>query len=310
MVTRALFAFAVVATAVVGIAGCKPNFGTPTSLVNDERILGVRATPPDLVPGNTAAFEALVVGPSGTEAMPNLDWALCTTPKPLDENNIVSSACLGSGDGIVDVGMGPTVMAKIPANACQLFGPDPPPQMVGQPPLRPRDPDITGGYYQPLRLSEGRVTGFALERIQCELTNAGADIAVQFGMTYVANTNPMLEPMTATVGGAAVTLDALPAGKSIDFTVGWPASSVESFPVFDETAGTLVTHRESMRVSWFVTDGAFVHDVTGRDETDPATSTDNSWTAPTTPGPVHLWLVLRDSRGGIDYAAYELTVTP
>jgi hypothetical protein len=306
MVTRVLACCVVVAT----VAGCKPNFGTPTSLVNDERILAVRATPPELAPGNAAAFDALVVSPSGTEAMPNLDWALCTTPKPLDENNIVSSACLGSGNGVVDVGTGATVMATIPPSACALFGPDPPPQMVGMPPLRPRDPDITGGFYQPLRLSEGSVTGFALERITCELTNAGADIAAQFAMTYVANTNPTLDPMTATVGGSAVTLDALPAGKAVDFAVDWPAASVESYPVFDESAGMLVTHRESMRVSWFASDGAFTHDVTGRDETDPATSTDNVWTAPTTPGPVHMWLVLRDSRGGIDYAAYELTVTP
>ena len=306
MVMRVLFGCALVALA----AGCKPNFGTPASLVNDERILAVRATPPEVTPGNAAAFDALVVSPSGTEAMPNLDWAFCLTPKPLDENNIVSSACLGGGNGVTDVGMGPTVMATIPIKACQLFGPDPPPQMVGQPPLRPRDPDVTGGYYQPLRLSEGSVTGFALERITCELTNAGSDIAAQFGMTYVANTNPTLLPMTATLDGAAVDLTALPAGKAIDFTVGWPAASVESYPVFDATAGALVTNRESMRVSWFVTAGAFVHDVTGSDEDDLATTTDNSWTAPTTPGPVHLWLVLRDSRGGIDYAAYELTVTP
>ncbi|HEX4458620.1 MAG TPA: hypothetical protein VIA18_11660 [Polyangia bacterium] len=306
MVTRVLSCCVVAALA----AGCKPNFGTPTSLVNDERILAVRATPAEVTPGASAAFDALVVSPSGTEAMPNLDWALCTTPKPLDENNIVSADCLGSGAGVMDVGMGATVMATIPIKACQLFGPDPPPQVVGQPPLRPRDPDITGGYYQPLRLSEGKVTGFALERITCELANAGSDLAAQFGMTYVANTNPTLDPLTATVGGDAVTFDALPAGQAIDFSVGWPAASVESYPVFDEVAGKLVTHRESMRVSWFATDGAFAHDVTGSDETDTATTTDNTWTAPTTSGPVHLWLVLRDARGGIDYAAYELTVTP
>jgi hypothetical protein len=201
-------------------------------------------------------------------------------------------------------------MATVPANACALFGPDPPPQMMGQPPLRPRDPDVTGGYYQPLRLVDGEVTGFALERVTCDLAQAGADLAVEYAATYHANANPSLQPLTATAGGAPVALTAIPAGSVIDFSVGWPADAVESFPVFDVNAAALITHRESMRVSWFATAGSFTHEVTGRDETDSATSTDNLWTAPSTPGPVHLWLVLRDSRGGVDFAAYELTVTP
>jgi len=72
----------------------------------------------------------------------------------------------------------------------------------------------------------------------------------------------------------------------------------------------LVPHRESMRVSWFASAGSFEHEVTGRDEGDLATTTDNSWSAPATAGPVHLWIVLRDSRGGVDFAAYELQVAP
>jgi hypothetical protein len=196
----------------------------------------------------------------------------------------------------------------VPANTCALFGPDPPPSPPGQPPLRPRDPDVTGGYYQPLRLVDGELQSFALERVTCDLAQAGADLAVQYAMTYTANQNPSLLPLTATVDGAPVALDALPAGAAVDFAVGWPADAVESFPVFDIVSATLVTHRESMRVSWFATTGSFAHEVTGRDENDPATDTDNVWTAPASAGPVHLWLVLRDSRGGLDFAAYDATV--
>ena len=29
-----------------------------------------------------------------------------------------------------------------------------------------------------------------------------------------------------------------------------------------------------------------------------------------TPGPVYFWMVLRDDRGGIDFAAAEIDVTP
>ncbi|MGZ3428935.1 MAG: hypothetical protein ACXVCV_19920, partial [Polyangia bacterium] len=274
------------------------------------RILAVRAQPPEVRPTEAAAFTALVVAPDGTVTSPALDWSLCVTPKPLDENNVVSNACLTDAGVMPVAAATPSAMATVPANACALFGPDPPPQMMGQPPLRPRDPDVTGGYYQPLRLVDGAATGFALERVTCDLAQAGADLAVQYGMTYHANANPSLQPLTATAGGATVALSALPAGQAIDFAVGWPADAVETFPVFDVAAAALVPHRESMRVSWFATGGSFLHEVTGRDESDSATTTDNRWTAPSTPGPVHLWLVLRDSRGGVDFAAYELMVAP
>jgi hypothetical protein len=305
-VVRAL-ALVAVATAVLG---CKPDFGTPASLVTGPRILAVRAEPAEVRAAGTATFTALVVSPNGTDAAPAVDWSLCLTPKPLDENNVVATACLGD-KGLTPVATAtPTATATVPANACALFGPDPPPQMQGQPPLRPRDPDITGGYYQPLRLVDGEVTGFALERVTCDLAQAGADLAVAYAMTYQANVNPTLQPLTATVNGGAVALDAIPAGATVDFATGWPPEAVESFPVFDLDIAALITHRESMRVSWFGSDGAFLHEVTGRDEADSATTTDNTWTAPSAPGTVHLWLVLRDSRGGVAFAAYDVVVVP
>ena len=307
MVRRALATIVVLTAA---LCGCKPDFGTPASLVTERRILAVRAEPPEVRATESATFTALVVSPDGTDASPPVDWSLCVTPKPLDENNVVSSACLSDGGVMPVASATPTTMATVPANACALFGPDPPPQMMGQPPLRPRDPDVTGGYYQPLRLVDGMVTGFALERVTCDLAQAGADLAVQYAMTYHANANPSLQPLTATAAGAPVALSALPGGAAIDFSVGWPDAAVESFPVFDVGSAALITHRESMRVSWFATAGSFEHEVTGRDEGDLATTTDNVWTAPSTPGPVHLWVVLRDSRGGVDFAAYDLTVTP
>jgi hypothetical protein len=306
MVKRTLTLLAVA----IAVAGCKPDFGTPSSLVTEARILAVRAEPPEVRPTQMTTMTALVVSPDGTDANPMVDWSLCLFPKPLDENNVVSAACLDGGDGIQAVGSGPMVTATVPANACALFGPNPPPQLPGEPPLRPRDPDVTGGYYQPLRLVRDPATGFALERFICDLAQAGADLAVQYAMTYPPNTNPKLEALQVSLDGAPIELGAIPAGKVIDFAVSWPAEVVESFPVFELDAAALVTHRESMRVSWFATAGSFEHEVTGRGETEMETSTGNRWTAPTTPGPVHVWLVLRDSRGGIDYASYEIMVTP
>jgi hypothetical protein len=114
--------------------------------------------------------------------------------------------------------------------------------------------------------------------------------------------------VTATVDGAPVALTAIPAGRAVVFASGWTAESVESFPVYDIAAQTLVTHREALRVSWFATAGSFEHEVTGHTEAESETTTENRWTAPATPGVVHLWTVLRDSRGGADFASYDVTI--
>jgi hypothetical protein len=37
---------------------------------------------------------------------------------------------------------------------------------------------------------------------------------------------------------------------------------------------------------------------------------DDGWTAPSTAGVVHVWVVLRDARGGAGWGSYSLQVTP
>ena len=99
-------------------------------------------------------------------------------------------------------------------------------------------------------------------------------------------------------------------GQLVTLEASWDAGVAETFPVYDIRAVTLVAHREALRVAWFATSGAFDHDVTGRAEDDLAVSTENGWLAPTSPGIVHIWLVLRDSRGGTDFAEFVLSVGP
>jgi hypothetical protein len=78
--------------------------------------------------------------------------------------------------------------------------------------------------------------------------------------------------------------------------------------VLDPATQMLISEREAMRLSWFATAGVFDADTTGRDMLDPATTTSNGWHAPSAPGVVHVWLVLHDSRGGVDFAAIDLVV--
>jgi hypothetical protein len=71
---------------------------------------------------------------------------------------------------------------------------------------------------------------------------------------------------------------------------------------------TVTMQRESMQVAWYSTDGALDTEATGRSSSDMATISDNGWVAPGTPGSVLLWVVLRDSRGGVAFATYSVEV--
>jgi hypothetical protein len=290
---RAVFFLALVA--------CKPDLGPPDSLLSTTHVIAVKSEPAEAKPGTTVVLRALVASPSGTVDGAPLVWSFCAAPKPITENNVVSTACLG----VLPPFGGPAavVAGVIPSDACSNFGPDAPPGG-----FRPRDPDVTGGYFQPIRADLGSAEAFALQRVTCDLANTSADNAREFAARYTPNKNPTLAPVTATIDGAPASLGAIPSGACVDFQAAWGPNDAETYVRLDPGTQQIVEMRESLRVSWYATNGAFDADRTGRDENDPATTTGNAWIAPSSAGVVHLWLVLRDSRGGSDWAAADVTV--
>lgn len=83
----------------------------------------------------------------------------------------------------------------------------------------------------------------------------------------------------------------------------------ESYVWFDPQARLFVTRREAINVAWFATAGAFAAARTGRSEPEAAaTDSANDWIAPAASGDVWLWLVIRDSRGGVGWSSYRLRV--
>jgi hypothetical protein len=284
-------------------ATCIPSPGPSDSLVTSTRILAIRADPAEAAPGTPVVFTSFVAGPCGTITNPAIDWSFCVAPKPITQDNVVSNACLGSSS-LVPAGRGPSTAAETPDDACSIFGPD-----VDSAGLRPRDPDGTGGYYQPLRADlVGADTAIALARLHCDLANAPAAAATAFAAAYHLNENPVLLPLTATLAGAPVALTAIPAGARVTLEASWPPASAETFAYLDPTSQTITTQRESMQVAWYSSAGALDTESTGRASTDLSTTTDDGWAVPSTPGPASLWIVLRDSRGGVDFAAYDVTV--
>jgi len=147
-----------------------------------------------------------------------------------------------------------------------------------------------------------------MERLSCDLANAPVDAVKEYLATYTANRNPVIAGVSGAIAGGAAALDAVPVGAEVDFEVGWSADDTEEYPVFDRASQSLVRRREAMRVSWFVTAGELREDRTGRAEGDLAVVSGNGWTAPREAGACVLWVVLRDSRGGVDFAEVPIQV--
>jgi hypothetical protein len=280
-----------------------PTLTNDDALIETTRVLAVRADPAEAKPGTAVTFTALVASPIGTVVSAPITWSFCTAPKPLTDDDVVSYACLDPSS-LVAAGDGESTEATTPASGCSLFGPDTPPGG-----FRPVAPDVTGGYYQPLRADlPGAGVAFELARIQCDLANAPAAAVTQFAAAYHDNVNPTLAPLAATVDGGAVSLGSIHAGARLVLTASWPAAAAETYAYFDPAARTVTTKRESMAVAWYATSGALDTESTGRAEGDLATTTTDGWVAPGAAGTARLWIVLRDSRGGVDFAAYDVTV--
>lgn len=290
---------------VLALSACKPNLSEDDWLITSARVLAVKSEPAEAKPGTPLTFTALIANPPDMSDALTITWQFCTAPKPPTENNVVSAACLDASS-LVDAGSGVSIVAATPSNACSLFGPNTPPGGV-----RPRDPDETGGYYQPLRIdAPDAVPAFHLERVLCNLADASFDVATEFGKDYIPNANPRIGTIAATIGGNPGSPSGIPRGARVELEASWTAADAESYAYYDRSSQTIITKRESMRVAWYVSSGRLDTESTGRDENDLSTVTSNVWTAPSTPGTTKLWVVLRDSRGGADFSTYEVAVVP
>ena len=119
-----------------------------------------------------------------------------------------------------------------------------------------------------------------------------------------------MNPLSASSAGQPIALGAIPAGARVELTASWPAEDVEGYTYYDRAQQVLTRRREAMRVSWYTNAGQFHTQSSGRAEEDLALTAQNRWTAPESSGTFALWVVLRDSRGGTDFAVYTLGVQP
>jgi len=293
LVTWAAGAAGAVFAAAIGSSGCDSRLDQRLAIIEAPRVLAVIADPAEAKPGTQVSYTAVVASPDGpVTASPR--WAFCVAPKPPTEDNAVGSGCLDDAHLVV-LGTQPAVTATLPADGCLLFGPETPPGN-----FRPRDADLTGGYYQPIRADLDDLLAFGLSRITCKLATAPSAVAHDYDLSYVANRNPMLNPPVLT---------RVAANTDVTLTASWPADAAETYLYYDPLSQTLVTRREAMRLSWFATGGSLAVDASAVAETDTSTSVSTTWHTPAT-GTAYLWLILRDSRGGIASQTVRVIVEP
>jgi hypothetical protein len=353
-------------------AGCKPDLVGRASLIQEDTLLAVSASPAESEENADVTYTSLYVGPKGPVDAASFDWAFCDERKPLAVTGSIAPLCLvPRGKVLTPIGVGGTVTGHIAADTpCKTFGPFAIDPVAGQPTPRPADPDTTGGFYQPLRVRIPLATGdsytVVTTRLDCGLTNATQEQSIAYAKSYLPNENPKLDALTLTRSGAhaetvppdgAAPSLTLKPGEHVDFDASWadcaaktactpcdaqsgadggtnadagahdggacsstcaagaPAGCTgsESYPYLDPVSHELVPRREAIRVSWYATDGDFDHDRTGRTEQEAEAklhTTDNDWTAPNIAGVVHVWVVIRDDRGGVAWSSYLLNVAP
>jgi hypothetical protein len=286
--------------------GCIPDIGPPASRLVQPRVLAVRGDPAEISPGASTNLTLYVAGRESevsaeiSAALANAEWALCSAAKPPVDNNFVSDRCLNDETAVTPIAArGAQVEVQISARACALFGPETPPVLPAEPPGRPRDPDETGGYYQPVRVRVPALglTALAGVRILCSLPYATPDIAAAYRLQYLPNRNPEVAELRVFEQGSARSFDAISAGAILSMALLPTSGSAETFLRFDPAQQLLQTQTEQLRVSWFAGPGSFTLPTTTTDATSPEIR--NDWTAPAAAGPALIWAVLRDSRGGV-----------
>ena len=276
------------------LAACIPDLGEPASLIQAPRILAVRSEPPEAAPSEPVHLQLYAASPEGDVADAGAEWAFCDAPKPPVENNTVSERCLTGASRPIG-GSGLSVNAQIPDDACSLFGPQLPPQAADEP-LRPRDADATGGYYQPVRVRFRGLTAIGLVRIRCGLASAPQDVSAAYRAQYAPNQNPGVTDLRAETATGPLSWSDLPGDDTVTLRLGLDERAAEPFVLFNAADQALHTAREQLRVSWFCTDGSFSQATTAAQDD---RTVSNQWRTPAQAARPTLWAVLRDSRGGV-----------
>lgn len=328
------------------VCACSADVGVDLARIDGPRLLAVASSPAEAAPGAEVELRGLWVDEGGSDFDRALRWTMCIARRSLDELAPIAERCVvDEGDAQLELGLASVVRAEIPDDACRLFGPDPPPAQPGEPQGRPVEPDLTGGYYQPvLARADDELAGYGV-RLDCGTAGATQAQAAVLRARHRNNVAPVVEVLTAVVdGGAAQRLGSrdvlhVDAGAEVELTAGWPVcarepscgdgqctidetaeqcpdecgdtrgcTGAEWYALLDPIALDVTEQREAISVAWYSTAGDLDAARTGRAANDATASVDNRWIAPDDAQQVTLWVVVRDDRGAVSWRTQRVDV--
>lgn len=290
------------------ISGCTSPFD-PAAYVTGLRVLGVKAEPPEIAPGETSSLSALVVDTDG--AAVSYSWASCLDPPgPNDPGINPDCVTQDSAPFLTPLGGAATTTVTMPNVTAEQLG----------------LPDYTLGVYLPVRLtvdaSGGAVDGRGLAEVR-------SIYRVRFATGLAPrNQNPKLSGLYVVAGpgypdGGVTSItpldDAhpLPApltlGDKITLRALIDIDSLETYPQVggDPNDPSLVMAIEQPRFQWYATAGSFDTTATRVDRPDTVFTLDTHVPgAPDGGGPatVTIWVVAHDERGGTDWLSRTIPI--
>lgn len=239
--------------------------------MDDLRVLGVRAEPPEAAPGMTISFDALV-GDVEVPARPyRRGWALCTP----------------GAEGVATCGDPARVSALGTNSTATWTVPD---DMLDE--LSPEDAAIGRDVYV--------VFGIELDGLEDAPEEGEHDIAfkrVRVSTNPEPNANPHIDALLVDGESSAAAL-LVDGGARADLLVLASEDSLQEYSMH----GDLET--EDMRYTWLVTRGSIADPVSWGDS---AGLSGTRWRVPGGGAPdLMLWVVLRDGRGGTAWAGQRV----
>lgn len=253
------------------VAGCAPPL-PDRAVVDDLRVLGVRAEPPEAAPGATVTFDALVADPKGEGRALSWVWAICN---PGDGG---VGSC-GDPANVLALGTGMTATWTVPGDA--LAGLDPQSALAG--------------------LDFYVVLGVEVADFEDPSVETPHDVAfkrVRISINGAPNENPVLTDFT--VGGLSAPGAPIVVAPETEVELVARPSSGSQEAYFQPGGEQAI---EEARYTWLVTSGS-VGDAVSFGETDGVGRT--RWRLPEGEESATVWVVLRDGRGGTSWASQQV----
>lgn len=271
----------------LGGAHCGPDFD-PRSYLTGLRVLGIRAMPPEVAPGQTAQLDVLSIDTRGRPV--DFAWAVCRLP-PLSGGASVRPECVSTDTApfLEQLGGGSTQAVTMP---------NVPPTDLGP-------PDYTNGFYLPVRLRAETSAG--------DPQRVTSVYRLRYALGTPPNQNPRLADVAVVQAGQAVPLvegQPLPVriGDKVTLRATLAAGSTETYQVYtgDPRTTPAQTVTETVSIDWFAPAGDFEFNATGEEQ--PDNTLDLGLRPPTAGATINLFVVAHDERGGIDWAHRTLLV--